>query len=279
MVEGAALAQAPEPEPERVQDADLLRLFEKATSHYDLGEYAEAIAGFKDLYMRSKEPALLFNLAQAFRLSGDCAKAIESYRHFGRLTNDDDRRRVANEYIERLRGTCHTETATPPEAPSLPPPPQAATAPSLTGHTATSSTGAKAAGKSPREAVQAPKPLSPSGMVRRLSWWGLGAGTVLAAVGGGLYLLNAELWQQWLNEDRIILAGRGSQSEAAWFERVEKNDRLLGTLRTRDRWALGLGITGAVVAAAAVTTLVLSGNETVTLSASPSRLALTLTFP
>jgi len=50
--------------------------YEKGLSHYNLGEWDQAIAEFRAAYAISSAPGLLFNIAQSFRLKKDYDLAI-----------------------------------------------------------------------------------------------------------------------------------------------------------------------------------------------------------
>jgi tetratricopeptide (TPR) repeat protein len=50
--------------------------------HYDLREWDEAIAEFKQAYKRDPSAAALFNIAQSYRQKGDCAAAAGSYKAY-----------------------------------------------------------------------------------------------------------------------------------------------------------------------------------------------------
>jgi hypothetical protein len=56
--------------------------FKEALAAYDAGQYAEASKLFERVYRETHEPALLFNIAQASRLLGDCPRAVAYYRRF-----------------------------------------------------------------------------------------------------------------------------------------------------------------------------------------------------
>jgi tetratricopeptide (TPR) repeat protein len=56
------------------------------------GHYAEAVKAFEEAYALNQDPSLLFNLAQAYRLAGQPAKALEACSSFLRsasATNAD----------------------------------------------------------------------------------------------------------------------------------------------------------------------------------------------
>jgi tetratricopeptide (TPR) repeat protein len=70
-------ALRPEQIPQRARE-----LAEKGRTYHDEGDYAHAIVAFKEAYVLAPSPGLLFNLAQAYRLSGDCDNAAWMYRRF-----------------------------------------------------------------------------------------------------------------------------------------------------------------------------------------------------
>ncbi|MBZ0237035.1 MAG: hypothetical protein K8M05_32195 [Deltaproteobacteria bacterium] len=79
---GAGLAEADDP-------AEAVRLYDEGQAAFDAGTYDAALAAWQKSYELSREPGLLFNLAQAYRLRaapGDCTKAAETYRRF--ITQD-----------------------------------------------------------------------------------------------------------------------------------------------------------------------------------------------
>jgi len=76
---GGVRAQSQD-EPARIAEAR--QHFGKAREHYNLGEYDQAIVELKEAYRLWKQPLLLFNIAQAYRLQGDCAQAMTFYRSY-----------------------------------------------------------------------------------------------------------------------------------------------------------------------------------------------------
>lgn len=59
-------------------------LYEEGLKHYNLAEWSDAIKSWKDSYLISKKPLLLFNIGQAYRLSGDCKQAMVFYDSYQR---------------------------------------------------------------------------------------------------------------------------------------------------------------------------------------------------
>ena len=102
----AAAQPAPSPE-ERAGE-----LVDEAIRHYNVGEYTEAIAAYKEAYKLVPEPLLLWNLGQAYRLAGDCAKALTSYRSYVREAPAGDFRAMADQRIPEMEACA--KKATPP---------------------------------------------------------------------------------------------------------------------------------------------------------------------
>lgn len=49
---------------------------------HDAGDYARAIAAFQEAYVIAPSPALVFDLAQSYRLQGNCDAAAAMYRRY-----------------------------------------------------------------------------------------------------------------------------------------------------------------------------------------------------
>jgi hypothetical protein len=60
------------------------KLYDEGLKHYNVAEYPDAIKAWKEAYLLSKKPLLLFNIGQAFRLSGDCKQALVFYDSYQR---------------------------------------------------------------------------------------------------------------------------------------------------------------------------------------------------
>jgi hypothetical protein len=67
------------------------RYYEEGIRHYNVGEYEEAIAAFKEGYLQTNVAEFLFNIAQSYRLEGErgCARALKFYQSF--LREDPNR--------------------------------------------------------------------------------------------------------------------------------------------------------------------------------------------
>jgi tetratricopeptide (TPR) repeat protein len=75
-----ALPAAAAPTPEQRQQAR--ERYASAVNHFNAGEYAAAAEDFLAVHKISPQPALLYNVAQAYRLGSDGAHALEYYQQF-----------------------------------------------------------------------------------------------------------------------------------------------------------------------------------------------------
>jgi tetratricopeptide (TPR) repeat protein len=67
---------------EGVKEARARRLAEAGLQQYRAGAYDEAIASFEAAFALAPAPGLLYNLAQAHRMKGDCPGAFALYRRY-----------------------------------------------------------------------------------------------------------------------------------------------------------------------------------------------------
>jgi tetratricopeptide (TPR) repeat protein len=58
------------------------QLYDEGLRHFQVAEYPQAIDAWKQSYLLSKAPLLLFNIGQAYRLSGDCKQAMTFYDNY-----------------------------------------------------------------------------------------------------------------------------------------------------------------------------------------------------
>jgi tetratricopeptide (TPR) repeat protein len=110
--------------------------YQKATSYYDLGKYAEAIKEFEAAYEIKNDPALLYNLAQSNRLAGNPEQALHFYRTYLRYVPHPANRVEIDDRIKQLEILLQQKNATqvtPPNQTIAPgatsPPPSAEPAP------------------------------------------------------------------------------------------------------------------------------------------------------
>jgi len=88
-------------------------IYAKGKAAYERAEYPEALAYFEQAYRLSATPALLFNMAQAHRLSGTdhCQQALELYRKYLAEDPEAKNRDEAGERIEEMQSCVTHEQA------------------------------------------------------------------------------------------------------------------------------------------------------------------------
>src|SRR5262245_2409318 len=79
-----------------------LELYNKGRIQFDLGRWEAAIKLFQESYEEYPAPALLFNIAQAYRHSGDCKNALFFYRRFLTVKPDADNKTEVEGFISDL---------------------------------------------------------------------------------------------------------------------------------------------------------------------------------
>lgn len=78
--------------------------FEQGTTLYDLQRYDEAAKEYELAFAEKNDPALLFNIGQAYRFAGNHAKAIGAFKSFlRRLPNSENRAEVEARIVEMQR--------------------------------------------------------------------------------------------------------------------------------------------------------------------------------
>ncbi len=109
----AALAMAPtlahagEPEPLEDIPPKARVLASKGREAHEKGDYARAIAAFKEAYVIAPAPALLFNLAQAYRLQGNCDDAELMYRRYLGTGPSPEGRALAESHLTTVERCIH----------------------------------------------------------------------------------------------------------------------------------------------------------------------------
>ena len=138
------------------------QLYDEGLRHYNVAEYTDAIAAWKEAYLLSKKPLLLFNIGQAYRLSGDCTHALLFYDNYAREQGDVPNQDELDQAVAACKtAPAATTPATPPPAtttaPPAPPAPTA-TPPATTSAPTTQVTTTPA---HPVEAPARPQPAPP----------------------------------------------------------------------------------------------------------------------
>jgi tetratricopeptide (TPR) repeat protein len=82
-------------------------LADRGRAAHDQHDYAGAIAAFTEAYAIAPAPALLFNLAQAYRLAGRCDDASLMYRRFLASNPPDDARALAEIHLTAVERCAH----------------------------------------------------------------------------------------------------------------------------------------------------------------------------
>jgi tetratricopeptide (TPR) repeat protein len=162
--------------------------YQRGTKLYDLQRYVEAAHEYEQAYELKDEPALLFNIGQAYRLGGDVQRAIGAYRSYLRRVPDSPNREPTLALIEDLKKALETQKK--PPTGTLPGDGKAADE----SRPAVAQPGATVA-PSPAPAAAKDTPTPPPAVThRKLQYAGIGigvAGIALVAVGGAFAGLTA----------------------------------------------------------------------------------------
>lgn len=129
-----AVALAALPSRTRADEASRVAMdhFRRGTRAYDLGHFTEAATEYERAYEAKENPALLYNLGQAYRGAGEHQKALNAYRAYLRNASDAPNREEVVHFIEALKHTIEVQKATTEKPPvgTLPaPPPQPTSTP------------------------------------------------------------------------------------------------------------------------------------------------------
>jgi hypothetical protein len=214
-------------------------LYTEGQTAYDHGDYATAVVKWQAAYDLSKASGLLFNLAQAKRLSGNCVGAVATYRRF--ITDDPDstseQHKLAKDLALELEGKCPTQTA-------VLPPPKVVNDP-------TSGNGAQGRSAPTVVTTQSGRPWKLAGLVTD------GAGVVVFAVGLGLGSHGASIG------DEVTTACRASCDWAALKDKDARGKRAVTIGKVLD----GVGV--AAIAGGAVFYFLGVHKETLTITPAP----------
>jgi tetratricopeptide (TPR) repeat protein len=82
-------------------------LADRGRAFHDAGDYPRAIAAFTQAYVIAPSPALLFNLAQAYRLQGNCDDAALMYRRYLAARPDPEQRALAELHLASVERCLH----------------------------------------------------------------------------------------------------------------------------------------------------------------------------
>jgi tetratricopeptide (TPR) repeat protein len=112
-------------------------LADRGRALHDAADYANAIAAFTQAYALAPSPALLFNLAQAYRLLGNCGDAVLMYRRYLETNPSSGGRALAKSHLATVERCMHKLALHIPIEPAIgrlvvPPPPEALAATTTT---------------------------------------------------------------------------------------------------------------------------------------------------
>ncbi|MGN6106258.1 MAG: hypothetical protein ACTHU0_14210 [Kofleriaceae bacterium] len=170
--------------------------YQEGRKLYDLREWDAAIAKFKESYKLRPDPRPLFNIAQAYRLKGDCVEAAGSYRTYKRnypsANNLDKVEKLLAELEPCVKAAETTPKAAPTPTPSTlapPPTPKATPIPTSSPSTPPMTTPSTSIPTAPTTPMLPPSPApSPHLPGRNKQLAGLVTGGVgLLAIGAGAY--------------------------------------------------------------------------------------------
>lgn len=145
------------PPPERIPQK-ARELADKGRAYHDAGEYMKAVAAFKEAYVLAPSPGLLFNIAQAYRLAGDCDDAAWMYRRYLDTNPSDQARVLAEQHLSAVEKCGHGGL--------------------VLASVQTVAVAPKAAEQQP--VPQVDEPSQPNRMKRTAVWLGIGGGVALA---------------------------------------------------------------------------------------------------
>jgi tetratricopeptide (TPR) repeat protein len=150
--------------------------FEEGTAAFNMGEFARAADEYRDAYRLKHEPAILYNIAQAYRLANNPQQAIFFYRSYLRSLPDAGNREEVEGRIRKLESE-HYEDGNVPVARSPQTSPQVPAKPDATA-TTISLTPALVVATAPRRPQRVP--------VYKKWWLWTAVGLAAAGVGVGI---------------------------------------------------------------------------------------------
>ena len=110
------------------QKQEILQHYERATRAYDIQKYSEAVEEYQKAYEIGGDPAMLYNVAQAFRLNDQVSEALHAYRRYLQRSPNARNRADVERKIGELERTLETRRkAAEAAAANAPPAPVAGT--------------------------------------------------------------------------------------------------------------------------------------------------------
>ena len=120
---GATTAARADATPTPQETAQANKFVESGSRHFDLQEWDAAISDFKQAYQLVPAADLIFNIAQAQRLKGDCQAASVSYRTYLREAPNSSRQKKVEQRLQEMESCAKqpATTTTPPAITTTPP--------------------------------------------------------------------------------------------------------------------------------------------------------------
>ena len=85
--------------------------YARGTKLYDLGRYAEAAKEYEATYELKDDPALLFNIGQAYRLGHQYPEAIRAYKSFLRRVPESPQRTTIEGHLKTMQDELDRQAA------------------------------------------------------------------------------------------------------------------------------------------------------------------------
>jgi tetratricopeptide (TPR) repeat protein len=185
--------------------ADAAAAFWKGKESYEQGDYDKAREQFEAAYRITKDPDLLYNIAQTYRQRADCWNAKQTYERFLEAAPDSPHASQAKQYVAAIEPNCPTPRSLKPEvsAPQTRPP-------SKTGLLAAPASGDSSKKQTKRVLVLAT----------------LAAGAVVGGTAAGIAIWNHGRYDRWKEQDRDLAKGTAThESPEQWAQRQASNDQ------------------------------------------------------
>jgi|GEM_PF-3483806 len=249
MSRGLAADETTQSEPSGEDRKHASQAFWNGKREYESGNYEAAQRFFADAYALTRDPALLFNMAQAYRKAGRCEPALEHYERFVRDANDLVLIALAEKQIDELKATCPQSTVAPVSSSEA----QA----NVPDRGPVTRSWANALPPRVPVPIQAPAsapapapPPAPNKTAIGISIATMATGLAAAGVAVGLGIWNHDRHERWQAQDAHLERGAAEgETDQQWLARQEENDQLGQSINRVNREVLVLGLTsGALVA-------------------------------
>jgi tetratricopeptide (TPR) repeat protein len=102
------------------QTAGAAKLFDTAETYYNVGEWEQALKNYKEAYILSKEPVLLYNMGQCYRQMNKYDDAIRTYKNFLKEVPDTAQRPIVEKFIKELEEKKAAAKPEPTVIPTIP---------------------------------------------------------------------------------------------------------------------------------------------------------------